>query len=64
MKNFTLLFSALLLTAFSWQANAQGDCFSRALMIMTNNEDFTNAVGFIANAPGDYITLTFTGWNN
>jgi hypothetical protein len=25
MKNFTLLFSALLLTAFSWQANAQCD---------------------------------------
>jgi subtilisin-like proprotein convertase family protein len=25
MKNFTLLFSALLLTAFGWQANAQGD---------------------------------------
>ena len=23
MKNFTLLFSAILLTAFSWQANAQ-----------------------------------------
>ena len=23
MKNFTLLFSALLLTAFGWQANAQ-----------------------------------------
>ena len=26
MKNFTLLFSALLLTAFSWQANAQFGC--------------------------------------
>ena len=61
MKNFTLLFSALLLTAFSWQANAQGDCFSSGTYDYDNNEDFTNAVGFIANTPGDYITLTFTG---
>ena len=61
MKNFTLLFSALLLTAFSWQANAQGDCFSSGTYDYNDNEDFTNAVGFIANTPGDYITLTFTG---
>ena len=31
MKNFTLLFSTLLLTAFSWQANAQGDNCAAAL---------------------------------
>ena len=61
MKNFILLFSALLLTAFSWQANAQGDCFSIGTYDYDNNEDFTTAVGFIANTPGDYITLTFTG---
>jgi len=33
MKNFTLLFSALLLTAFSWQANAQGDNCLAALAV-------------------------------
>ena len=61
MKKIILLFSALLLTAFGWQANAQGDCFSSGTYDYNDNEDFTNAVGFIANTPGDYITLTFTG---
>ena len=38
-----------------------GDCSSSGVYDYGNNEDSTNAIGFVANTPGDYITLTFTG---
>ena len=46
-----------------------GDCSSSGSYTYGNNEDASNATNFIANTPGDWITLTFTagisetGWD-
>ena len=37
-----------------------GDCSSSGSYAYGNNEDASNATGFIANTAGDYITLTFS----
>ncbi|MDB9990789.1 fibronectin type III domain-containing protein, partial [Flavobacteriales bacterium] len=37
-----------------------GDCSSSGSYAYGNNEDASNAISFVANNPGDYITLTFT----
>jgi hypothetical protein len=39
-----------------------GDCFSSGSFSYVSNSNLANSLnGFIANTPGDYITLTFTG---
>ncbi len=37
-----------------------GDCSSTGSFDYVDNSDSSNSVGFIANTPGDYITLEFT----
>lgn len=47
-----------------------GDCSSSGSYTYGNNEDASNATSFMANTPGDWITLTFTagfsevGWDD
>jgi hypothetical protein len=76
MKNFTLLFSALLLTAFSWQANAQlSEDFEGATFPPTGwTEDFVsgtanwaansgNSNGSVAGAQGGTLNAMFYSAN-
>ena len=76
MKNFTLLFSTLLLTAFSWQANAQlSEDFEGATFPPTGwTEDFVsgtanwaansgNSNGSVAGAQGGTLNAMFYSAN-
>jgi len=76
MKNFTLLFSALLLTAFSWQANAQlSEDFEGATFPPTGwTEDFVSGTanwaansgnnnGSVAGAHGGTLNAMFYSGN-
>ena len=76
MKNFTLLFSALLLTAFSWQANAQlSEDFEGATFPPTGwTEDFVSGTanwaansgnnnGSVAGAQGGTLNAMFYSAN-
>ena len=60
MKNFTLLFSALLLTAFSWQANAQYSFPVAGPVNVPNGAAPTVNFNDLANTAGVPITDTYS----